>query len=103
MSQDTKIKHTDSLLGLALLDDPRRNKGTAFTEDERRRFGFEGLLPHSVDTFIKDNEEMQGVLNSGRTKTAVYIIRTVEVCGEHIRQAIFHLGAQGDRHDTIAR
>jgi hypothetical protein len=26
---------------------------------------------------------MRGVLNGGHTKTAAYVIRTVEVCGEH--------------------
>ena len=49
-----------------------------YVEDERPT-----LLIDEADTFIKDNEEMRGVLNSGHTKTAAYVIRTVEVCGEH--------------------
>lgn len=36
--------------GLALLHDPARNKGTAFTEDERDRYGLRGLLPSRVLT-----------------------------------------------------
>jgi putative DNA primase/helicase len=49
-----------------------------YVQDERPT-----LLIDEADTFIKDNEEMRGILNSGHTKTAAYVIRTVEVCGEH--------------------
>jgi hypothetical protein len=44
MIQTATAQPGDNLDGLALLTDPARNKGTAFTEDERRRFGLEGLL-----------------------------------------------------------
>jgi malate dehydrogenase (oxaloacetate-decarboxylating)(NADP+) len=36
--------------GYQLLHDARRNKGTAFTEVERREYGLEGLLPPTVAT-----------------------------------------------------
>ena len=49
-----------------------------YVEDERPT-----LLIDEADTFIKDNEEMRGVLNSGHAKTAAYVIRTVEMYGEH--------------------
>jgi Protein of unknown function (DUF3631) len=49
-----------------------------YIEDERPT-----LLIDEADTFIKNNEEVRGVLNSGHTKTAAYVIRTIEVCGEH--------------------
>ena len=33
--------------------------------------------------FVRDNEEMRGILNSGHTKAAAHVIRNVEVNGEH--------------------
>src|SRR5690349_8442274 len=36
--------------GLAVLDDPELNRGTAFTPEERDRLGLHGLLPSAVET-----------------------------------------------------
>ncbi len=44
MANDSSPKPT----GYALLHNPRLNKGTAFTEPERRKYGLEGLLPPAV-------------------------------------------------------
>src|SRR5262249_27330620 len=41
------------------------------------------LLIDEADSFVKDNEQLRGILNSGHTKTAAYVIRTVEVNGDH--------------------
>jgi len=41
------------------------------------------LLIDEADSFLKDNEEMRGILNSGHTKAAAYVIRNVEANGEH--------------------
>ena len=51
--------------GIALLDDPIRNKGTAFTEQERRDYGLEGLLPHAVETI---DRQLERVLQHLETK-----------------------------------
>lgn len=37
-------------LDRSVLDDPQLNKGTAFSESERRAHGIEGLLPEAVET-----------------------------------------------------
>jgi Protein of unknown function (DUF3631) len=41
------------------------------------------LLIDEGDSFVKDNEELRGILNSGHTKAAAHVIRNVEVNGEH--------------------
>jgi putative DNA primase/helicase len=41
------------------------------------------LLIDEADSFVKDNEEMRGILNSGHTKAAAHVVRNVEVNGEH--------------------
>src|SRR5215471_8347260 len=48
-----------------------------YVEDQRPT-----LLIDEADTFVKDNEEMRGVLNSGHTRTGAYVIRTEEIAGE---------------------
>jgi malate dehydrogenase (oxaloacetate-decarboxylating)(NADP+) len=53
MVQTTKTQPSDTLRGVALLDDPIRNRGTAFTSEERRQYGLEGLLPHSVGNSLQ--------------------------------------------------
>ncbi len=36
--------------GYTLLRNPRKNKGTAFSFDERKKYGLEGLLPYEVES-----------------------------------------------------
>ena len=44
--------------GLALLDTPTLNKGTAFTPEERRDYGLEGLLPPAVESLDRQLERV---------------------------------------------
>jgi malate dehydrogenase (oxaloacetate-decarboxylating)(NADP+) len=58
---------TSSLTGgMALLHDPLRNKGTAFTESERDALGLRGLLPPRVFT---QEQQIARVLENFRSKT----------------------------------
>ncbi len=64
-------KPTDEMLppdfptGVHLLHEPSLNKGTAFTEAERKRFGLRGLLPPHVHT---QEEQVMRVMENFRNK-----------------------------------
>jgi malate dehydrogenase (oxaloacetate-decarboxylating)(NADP+) len=47
-----------NLRGQAILNDPIQNKGTAFSADERRRYGLDGLLPTSVEGLDRQRERV---------------------------------------------
>ena len=56
----------ETLEGAQLLHDPRRNKGTAFTERERTALHLRGLLPPRVDTM---DEQVLRVMENYQHKT----------------------------------
>ncbi len=57
--------HVDFYRGVKLLHDPVRNKGTAFTEEERDELGLRGLLPPKVCT---QDEQVMRVLDNLQRK-----------------------------------
>jgi malate dehydrogenase (oxaloacetate-decarboxylating)(NADP+) len=59
--------------GRALLDDPTLNKGTAFSLEERRRLGLEGLLPSSVEGLDRQVERVLQHLDAKPTDLERYI------------------------------
>jgi len=63
----------NTLRGLALLDDTAHNKGTAFTEEERRRLNLEGLLPNNVETIERQLERVLGHLSAKTSDLERYI------------------------------
>lgn len=71
--------------GVDLLQDPRWNKGTAFTDAERDAFGVRGLLPPRVFTI---DEQQQRVLGNYRRKAAA------------LERYIFLIALQ-DRNETL--
>ncbi len=60
------------LYGFTLLNHPRYNKGTAFTEDERDAFDLHGLLPPHVGTLEEQIERRTKVFDSYETAFEKY-------------------------------
>ena len=50
--------------GFQILNDPFLNRGTAFTEDERRKYGLIGLFPPRVKTIDEQAAEMYALYQS---------------------------------------
>jgi len=61
-----------SLSGFDLLMNPRLNKGTAFTEEERDAFALHGLLPPHVGTLEDQRSRRKRVLDSRPTAFGKY-------------------------------
>ena len=55
-----------ALRGVALLQDPRQNRSTGFTQEQRERFGLLGFLPEQVET---EDLQLRRVLNQIDIKT----------------------------------
>jgi len=79
------VTDNSSQSGTILFDDPIRNKGTAFTKEERRKYGLEGLLPQAVETLDRQLERVMGHLEAKATDLERYI----------------YLGALADRNETL--
>jgi malate dehydrogenase (oxaloacetate-decarboxylating)(NADP+) len=69
MNVDTSLAGpaAESIGGVDRLRDAFGNKGTAFTRDERARFGLEGLLPPRVESLA---EQVVRVITNVRAKTS---------------------------------
>ena len=59
--------------GAELLLDPRWNKSTAFTEEERERLGLVGLLPDGIDTLKLQLQRVRAQLDAKSTDLERYI------------------------------
>ena len=79
------MKTPTSLRGLHLIQDPRRNKGTGFTQVERDTLGLQGLLPPRVLTM---EEQLRRVRHNFDAKTS------------DIEKYIFLIGLQ-DRNEVL--
>ncbi len=56
--------------GYERINDPFLNKGTAFTEEERKRYGLEGILPPAIQTLEEQIAQAYGNVRSRETVSA---------------------------------
>lgn len=79
MSAGATVKAADAAgeleppAGASVLEDPTRNKGTAFSLEERRRLGLEGLLPYAVESLERQVERIMAQLEAKDTDLERYI------------------------------
>ncbi len=69
----TRSQAAEARHGLDLLDQPILNRGTAYTEAERRENGLEGLLPPAVETIERQLERVVGHLEKKPNDLERYI------------------------------
>lgn len=68
-----KTNHPSGKRGLDLLRDPRWNKGTAFTREEREAYGVMGLLPDIVSTPTMQTNRIESHIDSLPTQLDKYV------------------------------
>ena len=56
--------------GYELMNDPFLNKGSAFTEEERKQYGLEGILPPAIQTLEEQMAQAYGNIQSRETVSA---------------------------------
>ena len=67
------IHDETSKRGLDMLRDPRYNKGTAFTREERQKYGLSGLLPDIVSSLDMQIQRIEGHIRSLPTDIDRYV------------------------------
>jgi malate dehydrogenase (oxaloacetate-decarboxylating)(NADP+) len=72
LQEDQPVMKTP-LRGTEVLDNPKLNKGTAFTDEEREQLGLVGLLPDSVEDINRQLERVLGHLRNKPTDLERYI------------------------------
>jgi len=69
--------------GPVLLETPLLNKGSAFTEKERREFNLEGLLPYSIETIDEQRERAYEQLCAFKSRMDKHIyLRSIQDTNE---------------------
>jgi malate dehydrogenase (oxaloacetate-decarboxylating)(NADP+) len=71
--REKQLSDSSSVRGIDVLNNPALNKGTGFTEQERRDLGLVGLLPAGIETIDQQVERVLGHLAQKPTDLERYI------------------------------
>jgi malate dehydrogenase (oxaloacetate-decarboxylating)(NADP+) len=71
--REKQLSNSGSVRGIDVLNNPALNKGTGFTEQERRDLGLVGLLPASIETIDQQVERVLSHLAQKPTDLERYI------------------------------
>jgi malate dehydrogenase (oxaloacetate-decarboxylating)(NADP+) len=89
MEPDMTGTTTHYLTGYELLHNPRLNKGTAFTEAERRDYGLEGLLPPAVSTLdVQISRRRAEIANLGDDLQKYLVLSDLQARNERLFYAV---------------
>jgi malate dehydrogenase (oxaloacetate-decarboxylating)(NADP+) len=90
---DLAAQTSSAKAGMTLLHDPNHNKGTAYSNDERRALGLEGLLPHAIESLDRQVERVLNHLDekSNDLERYVYLIGL-----EDRNQTVFYKAVMSD-------
>jgi hypothetical protein len=72
---EKQSSNNKSLRGVDVLNNPRRNRGTAFAQKEREDLGLVGLLPAGIETLDQQVDRVLGNLAQKPTDLEKYIYR----------------------------
>ena len=75
---------SSEMRGQAVLNDPALNKGTAFTLEERRKYGLEGFLPPAVDTLDRQISRVLEHLQAKPSDLERYIYLIGQIGRAHV-------------------
>jgi malate dehydrogenase (oxaloacetate-decarboxylating)(NADP+) len=71
--REKQLSDSSSVRGIDVLNNPSLNKGTGFTEQERRDLGLVGLLPAGIETIDQQVERVLGHLAQKPTDLERYV------------------------------
>jgi malate dehydrogenase (oxaloacetate-decarboxylating)(NADP+) len=75
--QDTaRVAERNGKGGIQLLNDHFRNHDTAFTSEERRKYGLEGFLPHAYESLERQAERVLQHLDAKTSDLEQYVYLT---------------------------